>query len=221
MSHKLCKEPHIHETAVVRDSTLGIYTAVGPRTSMVETTFGDYSYVVNDSQIIYATIGKFCSIAAQTRLNPGNHPLHRAALHHFTYRSLSYDMGDSDDDAFFDWRRARTVTLGNDVWIGHGATVMPGVSIGTEAAVGAGAVVTKDVPGFAVAVGVPAKVIRYRFDDATRDGLLRVAWWDWPHEKLASAIADFRELSAAEFVRRYEDATGAQTTTGGDAPALP
>ena len=207
MARKLTPEPNIDPAAVVRDSTLGVYTAVGARTSVVETEFGDYSYVVNDSQIIYATVGKFCSIAAQTRINPGNHPLHRAALHHFTYRSVSYDMGDTDDGEFFEWRREHRVTLGNDVWIGHGAIVLPGVSIGTGAAIGAGAVVTKDIPPFAVAVGVPARVIRYRFPDETQAGLLRVAWWDWTHEKLVAALPDFRETDAAEFVRRHDPAS--------------
>ena len=205
MARKLSREPYIEPTASVRDSQLGIYTAVGARTSMNETLFGNYSYVVNDSQIIYAEIGKFCSIAAQTRINPGNHPLHRAALHHFTYRSASYDMGDADDTEFFEWRRSHKVTMGNDVWIGHGAIVLPGVSIGTGGAVGAGAVVTKDVPPFAIVVGVPAKVLRFRFDDDTQAALLRVAWWNWPHEKLAEALPDFRNLSAEEFVRRYEE----------------
>ncbi len=203
MAQELSSEPRIDPTAVVRDSTLGIYTAVGPRTSIIETVFGDYSYVVNDSQIIYAEIGKFCSIAAATRLNPGNHPLDRAALHHWTYRSKAYGLGETDDDAFFDWRRSFQVILENDVWIGHGATVLPGVHIGTGAAIGAGAVVTRDIPPFAVAVGVPAKVIRFRFDEPIQEALLRIAWWDWDREKLRAGLEDFRTLSAEAFVEKY------------------
>ena len=86
MGKVLGLDPLIHPTATVRDSRLGRYTEVGARTSLVETTFGDYSYVVHDSDIIYATVGKFCSIAAMTRINPGNHPIHRASQSHFTYR---------------------------------------------------------------------------------------------------------------------------------------
>ena len=89
----LAEEPAIHPTANVRDSKLGAWTAVGARTGIGETTMGDYSYVVNDSSIMYAEIGKFCSIAAHTRINPGNHPLERVALHHWTYRSKSYQLG--------------------------------------------------------------------------------------------------------------------------------
>jgi phosphonate metabolism protein (transferase hexapeptide repeat family) len=164
---------------------------------------GDYSYVVNDSSIIYSEIGKFCSIAAHTRINPGNHPLDRAALHHFTYRSLSYRLGPEDDADFFEWRRSHKVTLGNDVWIGHGAVLLPGVTIGTGAAIGSGAVVSKDVPPFAVAVGVPARVIRYRFDQETQEALLRIAWWDWPREQLSAALEDFRKLTIGDFIRKF------------------
>ena len=84
---QLGPEPFIHPTAKVRDSRFGAYCEVGARTKVAESSFGDYSYVVNDADIIYSEIGRFCSIAAQTRINPGNHPLDRVALNHFTYRS--------------------------------------------------------------------------------------------------------------------------------------
>src|SRR5262245_45190982 len=200
----LSEQPRVDPTAHVRQATLGSWTSVGPRTSMAETVFGDYSYVVNDSSIIYSEIGKFCSIAAHTRINPGNHPMERPALHHFTYRSISYQLGDDDDAAFFQWRRDHKVTMGHDVWIGHGAVILPGVTIGTGAAVGAGAVVRRDVPAFAVVAGVPARILRYRFDQAIRDALARIGWWDWPHDRLRTALPDFRSLSTEEFVRKYD-----------------
>ena len=196
-------EPRIDPTARVNKSVLGPYTSIGPRTSLGETTFGDYSYVVNDCSIMYAEIGKFCSIAAQTRINPGNHPMWRAALHHFTYRSTSYGFSVEDDHEFFDWRRAHKVVLGNDVWIGHGSVILPGVKIGTGAAIGAGAVVSKDVPPFAIMGGVPAKLIRYRFEEHVQQQLLELAWWDWPREKLEVALPDMRVLSAEDFVAKY------------------
>lgn len=199
----LSEQPRVDPAAHVRKSTLGAWTSVGARTPIAETVMGDYSYVVNDSSIIYTEIGKFCSIAAQTRINPGNHPLDRAALHHFTYRSLSYQLGPEDDAAFFEWRRSHKVTLGHDVWIGHGAVILPGVTIGTGAGVGAGAVVSKEVPPFAVVAGVPAKVIRYRFDETTREALSRIAWWHWSREQLKAALPDFRNLSIQEFVAMY------------------
>ncbi len=200
---RLGEHPFIDPTAKVRDCRFGIYTEVGARTTMAEVEMGDYSYVVHDAQIIYATIGKFCSIASHTRVNPGNHPLERVALNHFTYRASAYGLG-PDEAGFFDWRRSHRVTLGHDVWLGHGVIVLPGVTIGTGAAIGAGAVVTKDVPPFAVAVGNPARVLRFRFPEHIRDALLRIAWWHWPRDKLAAALDDIRSLSAEEFCTRHD-----------------
>ena len=198
----LGEKPSVHRTASVRATRFGRWCEVGARTKVAESSFGDYSYVVNDSDIIHAAIGKFCSIAAHTRLNPGNHPLDRVMLSHVGYRSSAYGLG-PDDPAFFDWRRSSPVTLGHDVWIGHGAVVLAGVTVGTGAAVGAGTIVTKDVPEFAVVVGNPGRVLRLRFSDAVIADLLRIAWWDWPHERIGAAMQDFRTLGAEEFCARY------------------
>jgi phosphonate metabolism protein (transferase hexapeptide repeat family) len=198
-------EPFIHPTAQIRDSRFGAWCEVGARTSVTATVFGDYSYVVNDSDIANSTLGRFCSIAAQVRINPGNHPLDRVALSHFTYRSSAYGLGE-DDAAIFDWRRASPVTLGHDVWVGHGAIILPGVTIGNGAAIGAGAVVTKDVPPFAIVTGVPGKVHRLRFAPNIVEALQRIAWWNWPHHRLGEAMADFRRLDAAGFCAKYDPA---------------
>ena len=200
---KLTLNPTVHETAKLVDVRLGAWTEIYANVSITESTIGDYSYVVSGCEIIYAEIGKFCSIAANARINPGNHPLDRAALHHFTYRSRQFDLGD-EDDSFFDWRRSYPVKLGHDVWVGHGAIILPGVTIGTGAAIGAGSVVTKDVAPFTVVAGVPAKPIRERFPREVQEGLLALSWWDWPQEKLREAIPDFRRLSAADFVKKYK-----------------
>lgn len=197
--------PSIHRTASVRDTTFGRFCEVGARTKIAESTFGDYAYVVNDSDIIYTDVGPFCSIAAHTRINPGNHPLERVAMNHFTYRSSAYGMGRDDPD-FFDWRRSFRCVLGADVWIGHGAIVLPGRRIGTGAAIGAGAVVTRDIPPFAVAVGNPARVVRMRFAPEIVAALERIAWWTWPQDRLAIGLNDFRTLDAAAFCRKYDPA---------------
>ncbi|MFC5504797.1 MULTISPECIES: chloramphenicol acetyltransferase [Hyphomicrobiales] len=203
-ARKLGLEPVIHETAVVRDATLGRYTEIGARTSFVESTMGDYSYVVNDSNIIYTTIGKFCSIAAMTRINPGNHPMQRASQSHFTYRASAYFEDAEDDAAFFDWRRSTPVTIGHDVWIGHGAIILPGRSIGTGAVVAGGAIVTKDVAPYTIVAGNPARPIRARFPEATAERLMQLAWWDWDHARLCAALSDFRALPVDAFLARYE-----------------
>jgi phosphonate metabolism protein (transferase hexapeptide repeat family) len=196
--------PAIDPTASVKAATLGAYTEVGARTNLLEVELGDYSYVVNDSDIAYTKIGKFTSIAAMTRINPGNHPMDRTSQSHFSYRASAYFVGEQDEDEFFAWRRAQGVVIGHDVWIGHAAIVLPGRRIGTGAVIGAGAVVTKEIPAYAVAVGNPARVIRKRFSDNTAAGLQQLAWWDWPHERLRAALPDFRALTAEQFLEKYE-----------------
>lgn len=201
---KLGLEPVIDPTASVRQATLGRYTEIGARTSFAESTMDDYSYVVNDSNIIYTTIGKFCSIAAMTRINPGNHPMQRASQSHFTYRASAYFDDAEDDAAFFDWRRSTPVTIGHDVWIGHGAIILPGRSIGTGAVVAGGAIVTKDVAPYTIVAGNPAKPIRPRFPAAIAERLVALAWWDWEHAFLRAALDDFRALSVEAFLEKHD-----------------
>ena len=196
-------EPYVDRQGQVRDSIMGPWTRVGARTSLGEVWFGRYSYIVNDASAVYATIGNFCSIARDVRINPGNHPTWRAAQHHFSYRAVSYQLAEQDDLDFFEWRRADHVTLGHDVWVGHGATVLAGVSIGTGAVVGAGAVVSRDVEPYSVVVGVPARPVKQRFPQRVQDALIKLAWWDWPHEKLAAHLEDFRRLDAEQFLQKH------------------
>ncbi len=163
---QLSLTPAVDPTAKLVDTELGAYTEVGARTILNEVTMGDYSYVVNDGQITYTTIGKFCSIAAMIRINPGNHPMHRATQAHFTYRASAYFPGESDDADFFAWRREHHCTIGHDVWLGHGAIVLPGRNIGTGAVIAAGAIVTKDVAPYTIVAGNPARPVRRRFSES-------------------------------------------------------
>jgi phosphonate metabolism protein (transferase hexapeptide repeat family) len=204
MSKTLSITPFIDPTAEVCDSKLGAYTEVGARTTLLEVELGDYSYVVNDSDIAYSTVGKFCSIAAMTRINPGNHPMQRASQSHFTYRASAYFPGEQDESELFAWRRAHCVTIGHDVWVGHGAIVLPGRTIGTGAVVAAGAVVTKDVAPYAIVAGNPTRPIRQRFADVIADRLMQLCWWDWSHERLHAALGDFRTLPIEAFLDKYE-----------------
>ncbi|MFG1305041.1 chloramphenicol acetyltransferase [Xanthobacter autotrophicus] len=200
----LGETPLIDPTAQVKASTFGRYTEVGARTKLLEVEMGDYSYVVNDADIAYARIGKFCSIAAMTRLNPGNHPTWRASQAHFTYRASAYFPGEADETDFFQWRRDQRLTLGHDVWIGHGAVVLAGRSVGTGAVVAAGAVVSKDVPAYAIVAGVPARVVKERFPADIAARLQALGWWDWSHEQLRAALPDFRTLPIEGFLEKYE-----------------
>jgi len=200
---KLSEAPLVDPSASVTDSTLGRYTEIGARTRIAWSHFGDYSYIMEGGDVLFSTIGKFCSFASGVRINPPNHPMDRASQHHFTYRCADYFEDADHDESVFAWRRKQWVTVGHDVWIGHGATVMPRVSIGTGAAIGAGSVVTKDVAAYTIVAGVPARPIRCRFDEDVAQRLIALAWWDWPHERLRKALADFQRLDVKAFLERH------------------
>ena len=181
-------QPLIHPTCVVKNCAFGSYVELGDHCIAEETAFGDYTYLFGSNDVIFATLGKFNSIATGVRINPVNHPMReRVAAHHLTYRAAHYGLGE-DDPSIIQWRRARPVVTGNDVWIGHNAVILGGVTLGDGAVVGAGAVVTHDAAPYEIVGGVPAKPIRKRFSDGEIAQLLALSWWDWPPEKIAASI---------------------------------
>lgn len=160
------------------------------KTQVTDSTMGDYSYVGRNSRVIYADVGKFCSIAGDVKLGMGTHTLNNLSTSPiFTERhnSTGYQWTDVQPNNSF-----KRVVVGNDVWVGTGVMVMGGVTIGDGAVVGAGAVVTKDVPPYAVVGGVPAKIIRYRFSEEKIDALLKLKWWDKSEEVLQKNIHLFQ-----------------------------
>ena len=198
----LTVEPLVHPGSQLERVELGAWTEVGPHCRFENVRLGDYSYAGEYCVFQNASIAKFANIASSVRIGPTRHPMDRPTQHHFTYRPRLYGFADRDDEAFFAWRQEQLVTIGNDTWIGHGAIVMPGVAVGDGAVIGAGAVVTRDVAPYVIAVGSPARAIRRRFDDALAAGLLRIRWWDWPHEVIRERLEDFCG-SAEGFVGKY------------------
>jgi virginiamycin A acetyltransferase len=152
---------------------------------------GKYTYF--DRHISFAVftpddrieIGKFCSLAKDVVIFAGgNHVTTRATT--FPFRWLSTTS--QPEERYTDSTNKGTTIIGNDVWIGYGATILSGVKIGNGAVVGARAVVTKDVPAYAIVVGNPAKVVRYRFQPKTIERLLNLCWWDWEESRIAANL---------------------------------
>jgi phosphonate metabolism protein (transferase hexapeptide repeat family) len=196
-------EPRVHPTAELKGCRIGRYASVGERTVLREVTVGDFSYFERHAEAIYTDIGKFCSIAANTRINALEHPLERATTHKVSYRPNEYFRYLGVDQTFRERRRQQRVEIGHDVWIGHGAVVMPGVRIGNGAVIGANSVVTSDVPAFAIVAGVPARTIRPRFAEGVAARLENMAWWDWPLDRLFEAIPDMQKLEIEQFIEKW------------------
>jgi phosphonate metabolism protein (transferase hexapeptide repeat family) len=199
----LSKSLFLHPNANIVRSTLGHFVEIGEGTRILESTLGDYSYTDRFADIAYSTLGKFVNVAAFSRINPSEHPYQRASLHHFMYRSSYYWADEKDEEALFEWRRSRPVKIGHDTWIGHAAIIMKGVTIGDGAVVASHAVVTKDVPPYAIVGGVPAKFIKWRHSEVVAQRLINLAWWNWDHETLRTALPDFRALNVGAFLEKY------------------
>ena len=139
-------------------------------------TMGDYSYIGRNSRLIHADVGKFCSIGGQSAIGMGTHTLDKL--------STSPIFTEEHNATTHSWVKQSTVepfkrtTIGNDVWIGQRVMIMGGVTVGDGAVIGAGAIVTKDVPPYAIAVGVPARVMRFRFSETQIEALMKLKWWD-------------------------------------------
>ena len=144
-----------------------------------------YHYAVNREKLV---IGKFCSIAcgAKFLFNSANHALGSLSTYPFPIFFEEWDL--TVENIPRAWDNKGNIVVGNDVWIGYEAVVLAGVTIGDGAVIGARAVVTHDVPPYAIMGGVPAKLIRKRFDDDTIQSLLSLRWWDWPEERIAANL---------------------------------
>ncbi|PMO38735.1 hypothetical protein BCT09_09235 [Vibrio splendidus] len=143
-----------------------------------------YSYVAPYSIMIDCSVGKYTSIGPGCRIGLGIHPVNELSTSPYLYNDNIFKKKNNSD--------FQNVIIGNDVWIGANVLIMGGVTIGHGAVIGAGAVVTKNLPPYSISIGVPAKTVKYRFDDSTINDLLRKPWWDLEHDIIIRHKQDFR-----------------------------
>jgi phosphonate metabolism protein (transferase hexapeptide repeat family) len=201
-------EPAVHPSASLRNAKLGRFTEVKERVSFKDSVLGDYSYIERDTEVIYSRIGKFCSIAAHVRINALQHPVERVTTHKISYRGSEYFTHVKLDGDFREKRILNAVEIGHDVWIGHGAIILPGLQVGDGAVIGAGSVVTKPIPPYAIYAGNPARKLRDRFAPALAERLRALRWWDWDDARLGPAVEDLRTLDIEAFLERHETPAG-------------
>lgn len=156
---------------------------------ILNSTIEAYSYISENSVVQNTIIGRFCSVARDVFIGLGEHPLgENASTSPFFYSAASSFTGRAEViDGFVEYP---STTIGSDVWIGARATLKAGISVGH------GAVVTKDVPAYAIAIGVPAKILKYRFDEETVADLLRLRWYDRDLRWIASNAQAFVNKSS-------------------------
>ena len=161
------------------------------KAKVFNSSIGAYSYLSKNSSLIYASVGKFCSIGSNSCIGLGHHSL--------TYISTSPLFSEKQNATGSSWVEKseiypyKRVVVGNDVWIGTRVIVMGGVTIGDGAVLAAGAVVTKDVPPYAIVGGVPAKIIKYRFPEPIVDKLKEIQWWNLPENIIKNKISLFQK----------------------------
>ncbi len=165
----------------VENCVLGDYVRIDRNNYVWESTIGNHCNTGKNTTIIKVQMGNFVTISWNISIGGANHDYSRMTVHNFVYND--FDELKPKNGIGYD-RFTDQLTIGNDVWIAANTVITRGVTIGNGAVIGAGAVVTKDVPEYAVVAGVPAKVIKYRFDEKEIALLNQIQWWNWDDQKI-------------------------------------
>lgn len=173
-------------------STFTPYTHVLRGAKLTDSHIGKYSRIGINCQLRYADIGNFTAIGKDSVLGLGQHPTDYLTSHSIFYKKGNWGWHD-DWIAPVEFEDNKRIHIGNDVWIGRHCMIMDGVTIGDGVTVAAGAIVTKDIPPFAVVGGVPAKVIKYKFPQEIIDRLEEIQWWNLPDERITEVVDIFHK----------------------------
>ena len=166
----------------IYNSVIDTTTKVNSGSSIVNSKLGRYNNIGYDNELNNVEMGSFCSLSDHVFIGGDEHPLDWVSTSP-VFEGINHS-GPKRKFAKFEVPLTAKTYIGNDVWIAHGVCIKAGVTIGTGAAIGTGAVVTKDVPPYAIVAGVPAKIIRYRFDENIISDLLDSNWWELSEEQL-------------------------------------
>lgn len=196
------KNLSVRYMANISNCRFGINNTIYEYSELIDVGIGDGTYIGPRSRLIKSTIGKFCCIAQEVIVGLGAHPSRDFVSSHPAFFSPQKQTGFSFvSHAYF--QEHKNCYIGNDVWIGARAIILDGISIGDGAIVGAGAVVTKDVPAYAVVGGVPAIILRYRFDKSEIEFLNQFKWWDRDFKWLSENHLNFHNIK--EFCQQQTD----------------
>lgn len=161
----------------IKNSRLGKYVVIHQHVKIVNSSLNDFTYVGPNSIILHSNIGKYCCISHNVQIGTGKHPVKDFVSSHPIFYSLEKQSQKTfSDDQYF--KEYSEIVVGNDVWIGTNVVVVDGVKIGDGAIIAAGSVVTKDVNSYEIVGGIPAKLIRKRFDDKQIEFLIKDMWWN-------------------------------------------
>ena len=182
------------------NTELGKYATVTAPFFLHGVRLGDYSYISKNANVSRCVIGKFCSIGPNFCCGLGVHPTKGVSSAPMFYSTAKQNgMTLCKEDKI---EESRQTVIGNDVFIGANVTVLDGVKIADGAVIGAGAVVVSDIPPYAIAVGVPAKVVKYRFDEQTIKALLEKQWWNGTEEELKLVEKHFWDVES--FLKEFK-----------------
>lgn len=172
----------VGDNSRVRESLLGEYVSIDRNNLVMGSCVGRYTYTGPFDMIFNAEIGSFSSISYGVTIGPPEHDYERISTHPFLHNGR-YGILD-ENDLLEVSKFNKPCTIGHDVWIGCNATILRGVTVGCGAVIGANALVNKDVPPYAIVGGVPARIIKYRFEKDIIEKLMTLEWWNWNVEKI-------------------------------------